>query len=83
MLIGWFMPQLYAHWLVCDSLWLNADWLVQIFWNDSGELLCIATEESFFILSFKADAVERAKEHPEAVTEDGIEEAFEVSLLGL
>ncbi|CAH1776242.1 unnamed protein product [Owenia fusiformis] len=50
----------------------------QVYWSDSGELLCIATDESFFILKYKAEAVEAAKDNPEAITEDGIEDAFDV-----
>lgn len=52
---------------------------VQIFWSDSGELACIATEESFFILRYLADKVAASQENNEGVTEDGIEDAFEVS----
>lgn len=51
---------------------------VQIFWSDSGELVCIATEESFFILRYMADKVAASQESNEGVTEDGIEDAFEV-----
>ena len=40
--------------------------------------MCIATEESFFILRYSAEAVEKAKDQPDAVTEDGVEEAFDV-----
>uniref|UniRef100_A0A4W6F5U6 Coatomer subunit beta' n=1 Tax=Lates calcarifer TaxID=8187 RepID=A0A4W6F5U6_LATCA len=50
-----------------------------IFWSDSGELVCIATEESFFILRYLADKVAASQENNEGVTEDGIEDAFEVS----
>lgn len=53
---------------------------VQIFWSDSGELVCIATEESFFILRYLADKVAASQESNEGVTEDGIEDAFEVSV---
>lgn len=52
---------------------------IQIFWSDSGELVCIATEESFFILRYLADKVASSQENNEGVTEDGIEDAFEVS----
>jgi Coatomer WD associated region len=52
---------------------------VQIFWNESGQLVCIATEESFFILRYNAEAIETAKDQPESVTEDGVEAAFDVS----
>lgn len=53
--------------------------LSQIFWSDSGELVCIATEESFFILKYLSEKVAAAQETHEGVTEDGIEDAFEVT----
>lgn len=59
----------------CNSvlfLWL------QIYWADSGELCCIATDESFFILKYSAENVAKAQETPEVMTEDGIEDAFDV-----
>ncbi|EDO47813.1 predicted protein [Nematostella vectensis] len=49
-----------------------------VFWSDSGELCCISTEESYFILKYKADKVAEAQETKEGVTEDGIEDAFDV-----
>ncbi|XP_055502399.1 coatomer subunit beta' [Leucoraja erinacea] len=49
-----------------------------IFWSDSGELVCIATEDSFFILKYLSEKVASAQETHEGVTEDGIEDAFEV-----
>ncbi|TKC37442.1 hypothetical protein EI555_020672, partial [Monodon monoceros] len=49
-----------------------------IFWSDSGELVCIATEESFFILKYLSEKVLAAQETHEGVTEDGIEDGFEV-----
>ncbi|XP_031563189.1 coatomer subunit beta'-like [Actinia tenebrosa] len=49
-----------------------------IFWSDSGELCCISTEESFFILKYNADNVAKALETREDITEDGIEDAFDV-----
>lgn len=52
--------------------------MIQIFWSDSGELVCIATEESFFILKYLPEKVAAAQETHEGVTEDGIEDAFEV-----
>ena len=50
----------------------------QIYWSENGELVCISTEESFFILKFSQDVVDQAKENKESVTEDGIEDAFDV-----
>uniref|UniRef100_A0A2C9KDB7 Uncharacterized protein n=1 Tax=Biomphalaria glabrata TaxID=6526 RepID=A0A2C9KDB7_BIOGL len=49
-----------------------------IFWSENGHQVCIATEESFFILKFVPEALEIAKESKDKVTEDGIEDAFEV-----
>ncbi|XP_019950628.2 coatomer subunit beta' [Paralichthys olivaceus] len=49
-----------------------------IFWSDSGELVCIATNESFFVLRYLPEKVSAAMESKEAMTEDGIEDAFEV-----
>lgn len=40
--------------------------------------MCIATEESFFILKYLSEKVAAAQETHEGVTEDGIEDAFEV-----
>jgi coatomer subunit beta' len=45
-----------------------------VFWSENGELLCLATEDSYFILKFDANAVVNCTER----TEDGVEEAFEV-----
>ena len=45
-------------------------------------MVCIATDESFFVLKYKVEAVESArelsKENPDAVSEDGIDDAFDV-----
>jgi coatomer subunit beta' len=41
--------------------------------------MCLSAEDSFFILKYNPDAVEKATENKELVTEDGIEEAFDVS----
>ena len=40
--------------------------------------MCISTDESFFILKFSQEVVDAAKDNKDAVTEDGIEDAFEV-----
>lgn len=39
-----------------------------VIWNEGGELVCIATEESFFILKYSSEALENAGEP----TDDGI-----------
>nr|CAG4643737.1 EOG090X01FO [Lepidurus arcticus] len=50
-----------------------------VHWNEAGELLCICTEDSYFVLKYSSEAVARALEAgQQAMTEDGIEDAFEV-----
>lgn len=51
---------------------------LQIFWSDSGELVSIATDESFFVLRYQPERVAAAMESKETIPEDGIEDAFEV-----
>ncbi len=52
---------------------------MQVYWSEGGELMCIATEDSFFVLKYDPEAVEKAKDNPESVSEDGVEDAFDVS----
>ena len=47
-----------------------------VFWSENGELVCLATEESYFILKYDTAVVARAHETKEGLTEDGVEEAF-------
>jgi len=49
-----------------------------LYWNDSGELLAITTENSFFILKYNPEAVRVAYETGTAVDEQGVESAFDV-----
>ncbi|XP_018539629.1 coatomer subunit beta' [Lates calcarifer] len=49
-----------------------------ILWSDSGELVCIATDESFFVLHYLPEKASAALESNEEMSEDGIEDAFEV-----
>ena len=53
--------------------------VLQVMWSETGEHVCIATDESFYILKYSSEAVEAAKTDPELVTADGIEDAFDVS----
>lgn len=48
-----------------------------VYWSDSGRLACIATEDSFYILSYDSEEVTKAKEAGESA-EDGVEAAFNV-----
>ena len=56
-----------------------------MFWcrSENGELVCIATDESYFILKYDADSVTRARESKEDITEDGVETAFDVIFVDL
>jgi coatomer subunit beta' len=49
-----------------------------IFWSENGELVCIACEDSFYILRYNSECLQKARENPELMTEDGIEDAFTV-----
>jgi len=51
-----------------------------VYWSseNGAELVCISTEESYFILKYDADAVSTAKEKGDEISEDGVEEAFDV-----
>lgn len=54
--------------------------ILQIYWSDNGDLVCIATSESYFILKYDQEKVVEAQDNKELVTEDGIEDTFNVSV---
>jgi coatomer subunit beta' len=47
-----------------------------VFWSDDGKLVAIAGDDSFYILKFNASAYENATASD--ITDDGVEEAFEI-----
>merc|ERR1712079_509643 len=49
-----------------------------VYWSETGELCCIVTDESYFILKYQPEVVASAAENPDKVSEDGIEDAFDV-----
>jgi len=49
-----------------------------VYWCETGELCCIVTEESYFVLKYDSDVVAAAADNKDKVTEDGIEDAFDV-----
>ncbi|KAM0325972.1 hypothetical protein ACHAQA_007278 [Verticillium albo-atrum] len=49
----------------------------QIYWSDSGELVTLACDDSFYVLRFSREAYNEALQSGE-VDEDGVEAAFEV-----
>lgn len=51
-----------------------------IFWNEAGSLVCLATEESYFILSVNTEMVQAAIEAKQSLGDDGLEAAFDVRM---
>ena len=51
--------------------------LSQIYWSESGELVTLACEDSFYVLRFSRDAYTSAMQTG-TLEEDGVEAAFEV-----
>mmetsp|Transcript_39675 Transcript_39675/g.101404 ORF Transcript_39675/g.101404 Transcript_39675/m.101404 type:complete len:961 (+) Transcript_39675:176-3058(+) len=50
----------------------------EVHWSDSGELVALTTETSFFILKYNREVVEAFQESGAEVDEDGIDDAFEL-----
>ena len=50
----------------------------EVYWSDSGELVCLATDTSFFILKYNPEVVAAFVESGQEVDEDGIEDSFEL-----
>lgn len=48
-----------------------------VYWADAGDTLAVVSDESFFVLKYSASAVAQATDA--AITEDGIEDALDVS----
>uniref|UniRef100_A0A2S2R565 Coatomer subunit beta' n=1 Tax=Sipha flava TaxID=143950 RepID=A0A2S2R565_9HEMI len=50
-----------------------------VFWSESGELVCLATDEAYFILRFDVNVLSTARaSNFEAASPDGLEDAFEI-----
>ncbi|KAG6481848.1 hypothetical protein ZIOFF_058471 [Zingiber officinale] len=49
-----------------------------LYWADSGDLLVIASDTSFYILKYNRDVVSSYLENGKPVDDDGVEEAFEL-----
>ncbi|EFW99561.1 copi vesicle coat subunit [Grosmannia clavigera kw1407] len=49
----------------------------EVYWSDSGELVCLACEDTFYILRFSRESYAAAVQAGE-VEDDGVEAAFEV-----
>ena len=48
-----------------------------VFWSDNGELVCLATDDSYFILRYDATLVNAARDE-NSIPPDGLDDAFEV-----
>jgi coatomer subunit beta' len=49
-----------------------------MFWSGTGSLVAITAEDSFYILRFDRDAYNTKLEEGAEITDEGVEEAFEV-----
>lgn len=58
----------------------NGDFFYRnIFWNETGNLVCLATDECYFILRVDTGAIQTAIDAKQGLGEDGLEDAFEVN----
>ena len=51
---------------------------LQVYWSGTGTLVAIATDDSFYILRFDRDAYDTRLADGIEVTDEGVEEAFDV-----
>ena len=49
----------------------------QIYWNDTGELVTIVDDSSFYMLRYNRDVVDEAISSGQ-LTEEGVDDAFEL-----
>lgn len=49
-----------------------------MYWSGSGTLVAIAAEDSFYVLRFDRDAYNEKLEEGAEISDEGVEEAFEV-----
>lgn len=49
-----------------------------MFWNETGNLVCLATDDCYFILQVDTGAITVALESKQGLGEDGLEDAFDV-----
>uniref|UniRef100_A0A061QYC6 Coatomer subunit beta' n=1 Tax=Tetraselmis sp. GSL018 TaxID=582737 RepID=A0A061QYC6_9CHLO len=49
-----------------------------VFWSDGGDLVCLTTDTSYYILKFQRDVVEAFVQSGAEIDEDGIEDAFDL-----
>ena len=68
------------HYLFCYELLPFHHTLTpsQVYWSDSGELVCLAADDTYYILRYSPEAVSNATATNQGIDEDGVEAAFEV-----
>ena len=52
--------------------------LCQVYWSGTGTLVAITAEDTFYILRFNREAYEAKIAETADITDEGVEEAFEV-----
>ena len=52
--------------------------VMQVYWSGSGNLVAIASEESFYVLRFDRDAYNAKLESGADLGDEGVEEAFDL-----
>ena len=52
--------------------------LAQVKWSESGDLVCLSTEDSFYVLRYNKEVVAAAMEGTEPIGEEGVEGAFDL-----
>ena len=52
--------------------------LRQIFWSTTGTLVAVVSDDSYYILKFDRDAYNSKLEEGVEITDEGVEEAFDV-----
>lgn len=61
---------------------VRLDWFklieYQVIWSGTGSLVCIASEESFYVLRFERDAFNSFVESGGDLGDEGVEDAFDV-----
>ena len=68
-------------WVLVDPFLLvqsDSIFFVKVFWSGTGSLVAITAEDSFYILRFDRDAYNAKVEEGAEITDEGVEEAFEV-----
>ena len=50
----------------------------QVIWSGSGSLVAIIADDSFYVLRFHRDAYDQKVEEGAEITDEGVEEAFDV-----